>query len=453
MNVVILDAGVVGSQIATQLVSEGHDVVVIEKDSERAKHLASHVDCMVINEEGNNSDTLKRAGITGADFFLSVVDSDEVNMIACGIVESEFNVPVKIARVRNLDYSRAKIFEKSFLGIDFIVNPEVETSRLIANTVALGATSDVMLFENSDMQIRTYTVDNRSFFRDRQLKDIKTAVKIKDKFLIAGIVRDMEFIIPTGNTWIRENDSIYLFAAQKTLTKIFIETGKKRQKLDRIIVVGGGRIGSLVVKYLIRTGRKITIIDSDYNVCKSLSEKFGKALVLNSDISDENIFEDENLQNYDLIITTTSHEELNILGAAYGKSMGIKRAIAVVNRPKYLPISTKLGIDVTVSPRNSTVSAIMKYMRKGEIRQIHSLFGGRAEVIEFSINTRSALKGRTLKEITMPPDSLILTVIRNGVNEIPDGNLAIQADDTVITIAKLQSIPALEDIFSAENEG
>ena len=185
MNIVILGAGVVGGQIASQLVSEGHDVVVIEKNPDRAKYVAGHVDCMVLNEEGNNSDTLRRAGIERADFFLSVVDSDEVNMIACGIVESEFEVPVKVARVRNLDYSKAKIFRKSFLGIDFIVNPEVETSRLIANTVALGADSDVMMFENSDMQMRNYVVDSSSFFRDRQIKDIKSAVRIRDRSVLA----------------------------------------------------------------------------------------------------------------------------------------------------------------------------------------------------------------------------------------------------------------------------
>ena len=96
MNIVILGAGVVGTQIADQLVSEGHDVVIIERNPERAKYVSSHVDCMVINEEGNNINTLKRAGIEKADFFLSVVDSDEINMIACGLVESEFNVPIKI---------------------------------------------------------------------------------------------------------------------------------------------------------------------------------------------------------------------------------------------------------------------------------------------------------------------------------------------------------------------
>jgi len=447
MKVVILGAGVVGFQIASQLVKEGHDVVIIEKSAERAKHIANHIDCMVINDEGNNSQTLRRAGIENADFFLSVVDSDEVNMIACGIVESEFNVPIKIARVRNLDYSKAKIFQKSFLGINFIVNPEVETSRLIANTVALGATSDVMLFENSDMQIRNYVIDSNSFFKNKLIKNIKSAVNIKEKFLIAGIVRGMDFIIPTGDTEILENDNVYLLATKDTLTKIFIETGKKREKIEKIIIVGGGRIGSLVTRYLIRTGQKITVIESDYETCKNISEKFPDALVIHSDISDENIFEDEQLYSYDLIITTTSNEELNILSAAYAKNLGVKRAIAVVNSPNYIPISTKLGIDVTVSPRNSTVSAIMKYIRRGDIKNIYSLFNGKAEVIEFTIKEKSPLIGKSLKDIELPKDSLILTVIRDQVNKIPDGNFTLEQGDDVITIAKLDSIKELEEVF------
>ncbi len=450
MDIVILGAGVVGTQIAAQLVGEGHDVVVIEKNPERAKYLSSHVDCMVINDEGNNSETLIRAGIERADFFISVVDSDEVNMIACGIVESEFNVPVKVARVRNLDYSRAKIFEKSFLGIDYVVNPDVETARLIANTVALGATSEVMLFDNSDMQLRSYNVDARSFFKDRKIKEIKSAIKIKEKFLIAGIVRNLEFIIPSGETFIREHDTVYLFAAGKTLTQIFIETGRKREKLDRIIVVGGGRIGRLVTRYLIRTGRKITILDSDYETCRELSEEFSDALVLNSDISDENIFEDEKLHTYDLIITTTMHEELNILSAAYAKSLGLRRAIAVVNQPNYMPISSRLGIDVTVSPRNTIVGSILKYIRRGDIKNIYSIFGGKAEVIEYIIGENHGLSGQSLNDVPIPEGSLILTVIRNGINEIPDGNFIIEAGDTVITIAMLESIKALEEVFLAE---
>ena len=447
MNIVILGAGVVGSQIAAQLVSEKHDVVIIERNPDRAKYVSSHVDCLVINEEGNNINTLKKAGIEYADFFLSVVDSDEINMIACGLVESEFDVPIKIARVRNLDYSGSKIFDKSFLGINYIVNSEVETARLIANMVVLGVTSDVMLFENTDVQIQSYTIGPKSYFNDKQIKNLKSSIKIKDKFLIAGVVRNNEVIIPSGDTRLQVDDTIYLLASRNTLTKLFIETGKKSEKFDRILIVGGGRVGKLVTSYLIRTGRKITIIDTNYETCKDLSEKFPDALILNSDISDEDIFEDEQLYNYDLIITTTNQQELNILAAVYAKNLGIRRAAALVNQSNYLPIAGKLGIDITVSPKKSTVDAILKFIRRGHIKSVHSLFENKAEVIEFIIPDNSRIMGKALKEINLPSDSLILTVLRNGINEIADGNTVIQTNDTVITIAMKTAIKELEEVF------
>lgn len=447
MHIVILGAGVVGSQIAAQLVSEKHDVVIIERDPERAKYVAAHVDCMVINEEGNNIDTLKKAGIENADFFLSVVNSDEINMIACALVENEFNVPIKIARVRNLDYSKTGLFKKSFLGIDYIVNSEVETARLIANTVVLGATSDVMLFENTDVQIQSYTINEKSYFNNKEIKNLKSSIKIKDKFLISAILRNNEIIIPSGNTILQVDDTIYLLAARNTLTKLFIETGKKSEKFDRILIVGGGRVGRLVASYLIRTGRKITILDTNYDICKTLSETFPEALILNADISDEDIFEDEQLFNYDLIITTTNHEELNILAAVYAKNLGIRRAAALINQSNYLPISSKLGIDITVSPKKSTVDAILKFIRRGHIKSVHSLFENKAEIIEFIIPETSSIAGKALKDVNLPSNSLILTVLKNGVNEIADGNTIINRNDTVITIAMKTSIQGLEEVF------
>jgi trk system potassium uptake protein TrkA len=447
MNIVILGAGVVGYQIASQLINEGHNIAIIEKDSERARYIDSHLDCIVLNDEGNSFETLKKAGIEKADCFLSVVDSDEVNMIACGIVESEFKVPIKIARVRNIDYSGAKIFNKSFLGIDLVVNPEVETARQIANSVALGAISDVMLFDNSDVEIRNYQVNSKSFFKNKNLIEIRKTINPGGKFLIAGVVRENDFIIPSGNTIILENDIIYIIASRKTLTELFIETGKKSTSIDKILIVGGGRIGSLAVRYLIRTGRRITIIEPNYEVCRNLAEKYPDALIINSDIADETIFEEENLSVHDLIITTTENQERNILNAAYGKNMGIGRAIAVVNHPNYMVISNKLGIDVTVSPRNSVVNTIMKYIRRDEIKSIHTLFGNQAEVIEYSISDKSEIIGIPIKDIKIPPDSLILTVVRNRINEIPDGNFVVLEGDRVITIAKRESVQALEKVF------
>jgi trk system potassium uptake protein TrkA len=442
MRVVILGAGVVGLQIADLLISEGKDIVIIEKNPERAKYVTGRLDCIVINEEGTSVAALRRAGVGDASIFISVTNSDEVNMIACGLVASEFSVPVKIARVRNLDYSAAKIMEKSFLGIDYIVNSEVETARQIANTIALGADSDVMLFENSELQMRNIVVSASSYFENRTVKSIRQG--IKEPFLLAGIMRDKEFIIPTGDTLVRGKDNIYLLATQKDFTRIFIQAGKKQEKIDRIVIVGGGRIGALACQYLIRTGRKITFIEENYERCRVLSGSFPDALVLNADITDESIFEEEDIGNQDLIITTTDNQELNILACLYAKSMGIKRSIALVTKASYLSIASRLDIDVTVSPKNSTVDAIMKFIRRGNIKSVHSLFDGKAEVLEFLATEKSELVNTRLMDINFPSNSLILSVVRGNENMLPHGGLIISPGDLVIAIALKSSIPEIE---------
>ncbi len=446
MQIVILGAGVVGFQIAKNLISEGKDVVLIEKNPTRAKFVSNHLDCIVLNEEGTNIPTLRRAGLSKADFFISVTNSDEVNMIACGIVKSEFNVPVKIARVRNLDYSRAKILDKTFLGIDFIVNSEVETSKAIANTVEHGAASNVLIFKNSDMQMRNIFIDKKSIMLNNAIKELRSAVQ--EEFLVSLIIRDGEVIIPSGDTIIKENDIVYILARKDNYRKILKQSGKSVQKIDKIVIVGGGRIGRLVVRDLVDRNKKITLIDNNYDNCKELSELFPEALIIHGDISDEGIFEEEQLYNYDLIITATDNQELNILTAVYAKSLGTKRAVSLVAKSNYLNIANNLGIDATISPKISTVDAILKFVRKGNINSVHSLFEGKAEVIEFLVDEKNPISDIPIKDLDLPENFLILSVIRNNEDFLPGGNFKIQTGDSIITIVKKESIPKVEEFIS-----
>jgi trk system potassium uptake protein len=191
------------------------------------------------------------------------------------------------------------------------------------------------------------------------------------------------------------------------------------------------------------------MIDDDYENCKVLSEKFPDALVLRADISEEEIFEEEELHNYDLVITTTDNQEMNILTSVYAKHVGVSRTIAVITKNSYFNIATKLGIDSCVNPKSSTVDAILKYVRRGNIKSIHSLFDGKAEVIEFTADNTCMLLTKPIKDLEMPEGSLILSVIRNGDVMIPDGDFLIKENDTIVVIVKKQSIAKIEDIFQS----
>jgi len=446
MKIVVVGAGEVGFHIAEHLIKEGKDVVLIEKNADRAKFVSSHLDCMVVVGEGTNLDILKQAGIQKADAFISATDYDEVNMISCFIVSSEYSVPTKIARVRNMEYSKTRLVGHKYSGIDFIVNPEIEAAKSIAATVQHGATSDIFLFEDTDIQLRDIFVDEDSFFCGKSLKQIKK--DIREDFIIAGILRGSEVIVPSGDTEVIDQDHIYVIASNKTFMQILRKTGTPNKKLRTVIVLGGGKIGRYVTEFLIKMGKNVKVVDKDYEICKQLASDYSDILVIHGDISDDSIFEEEQLSKADAIVTTTKNEELNILAAIYSKSKGIKRAVALVDKANYLNISDNLGIDSTVSPKLSSVNAILKYIRKGNIKSVYKIFDGKAEVTEFNVTENAPIAGKALKDIKLPSGSLILAVTRGENNIIPDGNFVITSADSVITFCAKETADSLHKYFS-----
>lgn len=443
MRIIIVGAGEIGYNIAEQLILENKDVVLIEKDSEKAKYVSNHLDCMVLSGEGTSVDLLREAGIEHTDIFISVTNSDEINMISCFIVANEFNTPIKLARVRNIEYSKTRMFTKTRIGIDFVVNPEFEAAKSIINTVEHGATSDVFSFEDMDIQFRDIFVDEESNLAGKKIKYIRNFTD--GDFLIAGILRESDVIIPHGETVILNDDHIFVVGTKKAINQFILKSGIKRKKLRKILIAGGSNIGSIVGDILSFRGRKVTLVDKDYNVCKELAEKYPDITVLNGDISDSIFFEEEQLNDYDLIITTTNNEELNILSAVYAKTLGVTRAIALVNKSNFIKISKSLGIDATISSKLSSAGAILKFIRKGNVKGVNTIFDGKAEAIEFNISKESYLAGKILKDLKMPDRTLVIAVLRDGRGIIPDGNFMIKPGDNVIIFANKESIAELEE--------
>lgn len=443
MRVVIVGAGEVGYSIAEQLVLEKKDVVLIEKNPERAKAVHNHLDCLVIVGEGTNIDTLKEAGIENAEIFISVTDSDEVNMISCFIVANEFNTPVKLGRVRNLEYEKTGVFTSTKIGIDYVVNPELESSKAIIQTIEQGAISDVFSFEDMDIQFRDIFIDEECDLGGKSVYEVRK--KVYGDFLIAGILRNDEIIIPSGSTKIENNDHIFVVGTKKSINQFILRSGIKRKRLKNILIAGGGSIGCRVADVLSFKGRKVTIVDNNYDTCKKIAEKYPDITVIHGDISDGTVFDEEQLDDNDVIVTTTDKEEINILSAIYAKSLGIKRAVALVNRSNYLKISRNLGIDAAISPKISSASAVLRFIRRGNIKAVQTIFDGKAEAIEFKVSEKNSIVNKKIKDIHMPDKTLIVAVRRNFKDFIPDGNFEIKPNDDVIIFSKKESIEKLED--------
>lgn len=463
MKVVIVGAGAVGYQLAKQLISEHKDVVLIEKNPDIAQRVQESLDCMVVLGEGTNHEVLRQAGTGTADYFVAATDSDEVNMIACGIVSSEFRVRAKIARVRNFDYHSSRLSEKQFLGIDFVVNPEIEAARAIMRAVDFGAVSDIMVFEKSRVQMRNIVVDRDGPLTGHTLQELSTI--LPGTFLVAVVIRDNRYLIPSGDTRLQGGDILYMVADEKDFETIFTYLGKGRSQLKRVILIGGGRIGQQVATHILgneqqtlfqrvsqkirgESRRMLKIVERDYQRCKTLIDRFPDALVINADISDDGGFDEQHFASSDLVIAATDNQELNIVTALYAKSLGVKRSVVLVNRAGYAPIAAQLGIDVPVSQKNAIVTTILRFIRSGAIRSIHSISDGRIEAIELTVRPESRATGRAIQDLSLPKDSLIVALERDDESLVPGGSNVIRGNDHLVVVVKKENADRVQDIFT-----
>ena len=100
MKIVILGAGQVGSTVASALVHEDNDITIVDNNEQRLKELQNRLDIRSVLGYASHPKVMERAGIEDADLVIALTSSDEVNMVACQIAYTLYNVPTRIARVR-----------------------------------------------------------------------------------------------------------------------------------------------------------------------------------------------------------------------------------------------------------------------------------------------------------------------------------------------------------------
>ena len=144
MKVIVCGAGQVGYNIARYLAGAGNDVTVIDQRPELTQKIGESLDIQAITGFASHPEVLEQAGAEDAEVLIAVTYADEVNMIACQVAHSLFNVPTKIARIRHQSYLQSRwqdLFRRERLPIDVIISPEQELARAIVRRLEVpGAT-------------------------------------------------------------------------------------------------------------------------------------------------------------------------------------------------------------------------------------------------------------------------------------------------------------------------
>ncbi len=464
MHIVIVGASMVGTQLARYLIQEKHDVSVIESNEERARHVSNHLDCLVLNEEGNSLSTLEDAGIAKANALVCVTDSDELNMIICGLVDSRYPNIIKIARVRNDEYVKLNKTSERVLGIDFFVHPDVEASRSVLSAIERGAMGDILAFSDTSYELGSVDIAESSVFDGLALTYFRSMVS--GDSLVTLIERSGETLLPTGATVLEKGDRIHVLADGEKLGLIFELAGEKKKPLRKIGIVGGGRLGILIAEGLVdhekgksfslfsafknlglQSGRRIVIIEKDYDLCKELAGRFPQALVLNEDISDESFVAEERIDDLDLIVTTTDNQELNMIAAIYLKSRGVDRTIAMVTGSGYAAIARQLGVDVVIPMKSVVVDSILSHLMGSGVKDVHRIGDGSIGIIEVEIAEDAPVAGKAITEFKLSAGGLVMLVKRKTESFIPTRDYVFTPGDRIVLIAKNGGEMEIERLF------
>jgi trk system potassium uptake protein TrkA len=216
--------------------------------------------------------------------------------------------------------------------------------------------------------------------------------------------------------------------------------------------VGAGTTGSSLAGALDRTKVSAKIIDTDSERCARLSETLERVIVINGDGTDKDLLMEENVADSDFMVAVTSDEETNILISLLAKALGAKKTVTRVSKMSYIPLVSALGVDTVVSPRQSAVSAILHFIRRGRIIAVAPLKGEHAEAIEAEALETSAIVNVPLSEVKFPKGSIVGAIVRGDEIIIPRGDSVIRPQDRLIIFVLSKVVPKLEDLLTVKLE-
>ena len=452
MKIIICGAGQVGASIAQHLASEDNDVTVIDCDEDLIEKIRDTLDVTTINGHASHPSVLERAGASEADMIIAVTRHDEVNMIACQIAHSLFNVPMKIARIRNqnyLDPTWSDLYRAEHLPIDVIISPEREVARAIIRRLHEPGAIDMIPFADGRLKV----IEVRCLL-DCPLLGLPLSLVMKRaeklKMSIIGVIQKEKFQLPRQEMVLNAGDDVY-FVADNTDVKAALELfGHEEREARRVIILGGGNIGLFVAQELERDdhGTKVKVIEANKRRAEEIVGKLSRTVVINGSGLDKDILLEAHADITETFIAVTNDDEVNILGALLAKRYGAKRDITLVNNNSYVPLLPNLGIEITINPRETTISSILQHVRRGKIRAVHTIRDGLAEIIEAEAMETSPIIGKSIEMLELPDGVLVGAILRGNDVIIPDEQTIIHEHDRLVILSISERVRRVEKILS-----
>jgi trk system potassium uptake protein TrkA len=215
-----------------------------------------------------------------------------------------------------------------------------------------------------------------------------------------------------------------------------------------IIIVGAGKVGYHLGKFLMAEGHEVMLIEEDRSKVDTLSLEFHDS-IMQGDGSAVEVLKEAGANRADVVVAATGNDEDNLVICQVTKLVFLRpRTIARVNNPRNEELFAGLGVDASVSATKIINTIIEEQVKAGDmVIPLLTLKAGDVEIVEVELSRSSPIVKKKVKELSLPPGSIFIAVIRGEEIIIPYGETEFQPEDKVIALVKRTSEQALREML------
>jgi trk system potassium uptake protein TrkA len=212
-----------------------------------------------------------------------------------------------------------------------------------------------------------------------------------------------------------------------------------------VLIVGGGKVGESLAGGLSLTGYDVALVEKNDSFARRIAENLDKVLVINGDGCDPARLEDAGITRAQVVTAVTGDDEDNLIICQLARdTFGVPRVIARVNNPRNEETFQKLGID-TVSSTTIITKLIEEEATIGDIFTLLALKRGKLSIVEAIIKPKSPAVNKNIKDLKLPLDSILATIIRENQIIFAKGETTLLPGDSVIALATIEQEGALRE--------
>ncbi len=447
MNIVIAGAGTVGLSLAQYFSKLNYHVTLIEQNGPLCDKIKSKLDILVVEGKGSCPATLESADIKSADMLIAVTSDDETNLLACNFA-MQYGVEKRIARLRSDMYTCASSIDLKQVGVTSVIEPEWEVVKKILQYIELPGVIETENFQNDNIYIRGYRVDEHMPISGKTLLEIRQLSNMSP-ILIVAIVRDGKSLPPVGDQKLLSGDKFVAIMPRDSFKDFRLLIDRKAVKRGKVIVSGDSLTAVLLAKDLEERGEKVILIDPDPHHGYMAAAGLEKVEVYRGDTMDSDILQELNAQQASCFIAAGKDAEYNVMACLMAKNLGVKMAIALRNDDRYTEFFNSLGVDYIVNPQDITANMIIEKILMAPIGAYLKLKTIDIEISRLKAHTKSHVVGQSLRQLTKDFRRAVIigAIVRNDKVIIPWGDIVIEAGDEVITLCPKEHTTWVHKLF------